>query len=77
MRGDRIPPAVRATTVKAPEGLRSSEKVSNEFRAEVSARTPAAQVSGEYRKLELLYRKVLSDLSAQDRTEEKIPPGEK
>jgi hypothetical protein len=75
MKGDRIPPAARATTVKAPEGLRSTEKVSNEFRGEVAAQVPAAQVTGEYRKLELLYRKVLSDLSAQDRTEEKAPPG--
>jgi hypothetical protein len=77
MKGDRIPPAARATTVKAPEGLRSTEKVSNEFRGEVAAQVPAAQVTGEYRKLELLYRKVLSDLSAQDRTQEKSPPGER
>jgi hypothetical protein len=77
LRGDRIPPAARATTVKAPEGLRNTEKVANEFRGEVAARTPSAQVSGEYRKLELLYRKVLSDLSAQDRSEEKNPPGER
>jgi hypothetical protein len=77
MRGDRIPPMARATSVKAPEGLRTAEKVSNEFRGEVSSQTSAAQVTGEHRKLELLYRKVLSDLSAQDRTEEKTPPGEK
>jgi hypothetical protein len=74
LRGERIPPAVRATTVKAPEGLRTSEKVQNEFRGEITGQTPAAQVSGEYRKLELLYRKVLSDLAAQERAGEKTPP---
>src|SRR5262249_44748174 len=51
LRGERIPPAARATSVKAPEGLRNTEKVSNEFRGDVAARTPAAHVSGEHRKL--------------------------
>jgi hypothetical protein len=57
---ERIPRATRATTVKAPEGLRTGEKVRNEFEGEISTGTRTPSVRGEYGKATQDYFRLLS-----------------
>jgi hypothetical protein len=57
---ERIPRATRATTVKAPEGLRTGEKVRNEFEAEVVTGTRTPSVRGEFGKATQDYFRLLS-----------------
>jgi len=57
---ERIPRATRATTVKAPEGLRTGEKVRNEFEAEILTGTRTPSVRGEHSKATQDYFRLLS-----------------
>jgi hypothetical protein len=57
---ERIPKSIRATTVKAPEGLKTREGVRNEFQADIISGTRPPTVHGDYRQATQDYFRVLS-----------------
>jgi hypothetical protein len=61
---ERISKAKRATTVKAPEGIRSTEKVRNEFDAAIDSKTRAPDVRGEFSGATKDYLQILSGVKA-------------
>ena len=73
MIAERIPKSQRATSVKAPEGLRSKEGVRNEFEANVVAGTEPPAVRGEYAPATRDYFRLLSTVKYSDET----PPPKK
>lgn len=62
----RIPKASRATVVKAPEGRRNTEKVRNEFEANVATSTAAPVVRGEFGQATRDYFRLLSGVALQN-----------
>ena len=71
MMAERIPKSQRATSVKAPEGLRSKEAVRNEFEANIVAGTEPPAVRGEYAPATRDYFRLLSTVKYPD---ENPPP---
>ncbi len=73
--GGRIPKSRRATSVKAPEGIRTRELVTNEFDADVVTETQAPAARGEYRDAVRDYFRLLSDVSYEDEDESEPTQG--
>ena len=72
----RIAKSRRATTVKAPEGLRNTEQVKNEFESAVTSSTKAPQARGEFSHATREYFKLLSGVSyAGEKTEKPAATG--
>jgi hypothetical protein len=59
---ERIPKATRATTVKAPEGLRTRENVWNQFEAPITTGTRPPTLGGEHSQATRDYFRLLSTL---------------
>lgn len=68
----RIAKSTRATTVKAPEGLRSREQVWNEFQGTVNSNTQTPAVRGEFGQATQDYFRLLSKVPYQ--SDGKAPP---
>lgn len=66
MREGRIAKSVRATSVKAPEGLRTREQVWNEHQANVASSAQAPTLRGEFGQATQDYFKLLSKVNYTD-----------
>jgi hypothetical protein len=76
---ERIPKSTRATTVKAPEGLRTREAVWNQFEADVNSGTRPPTLHGEHGPATRDYFRLLSTLKPPEEPAPgkgpKVPPG--
>ena len=63
---ERIPKSTRATTVKAPEGLRTKENVWNQFEASITTGARPPTVRGEHGQATRDYFRLLSTLKEQE-----------
>jgi hypothetical protein len=71
---ERIPKSTRATTVKAPEGLKTKEGVWNQFEAPISTSTRPPTVRGEHGQATQDYFRLLSGVKYPEENRDGRPP---